>query len=75
MNCVERRKVAKKVRYGSKKYSLEHTEKEINTKSITIKTEKSIGNSRESLMSSLFYCTFSDAFLDSIVNIVSKLRN
>ena len=76
MNCIERRKVAKKVRYGSKKYSLEHTEKEINTKSITIKTEKSsIGNSRESLMSSLFYCTFSDAFLDSIVNIVSKLRN
>ena len=62
--------VAKKVRYGSKKYSLEHT------KSITIKTEKSsIGNSRESLMSSLYYCTFSDAFLDSIVNIVSKLRN
>lgn len=41
MNCVERRKVAKKVRYGSKKYSLEHFEKEIKTKSITIKTEKS----------------------------------
>lgn len=41
MNCIERRKVAKKVRYGSKKYPLEHFEKEIKTKSITIKTEKS----------------------------------